>query len=188
MHGVLMSAAFAILYPIGAVSIRSFSFKGLIWFHAGWMVFTYLIVLAGTAFGVDLARKRDVFGSSHVIIGLVVIASLLLQPITGFLHHRIYKTKGSRSGTTRAHIWLGRTVLTLGITTGGTGLNLAGTPNSGKIVYGVLAGVTWLTWITVVAFDFSKKAKGVKGGSSSMYQLRARPNILSSPRSGAEEA
>jgi len=46
-HAILLPLAFVIFYPLGAMAIRLARFKGLVWLHAGWMIFTYLVVLGG---------------------------------------------------------------------------------------------------------------------------------------------
>jgi hypothetical protein len=46
-HAILLPLAFVVFHPLGAMAIRISSFKGLVWLHAGWMIFTYLMVLGG---------------------------------------------------------------------------------------------------------------------------------------------
>jgi hypothetical protein len=82
-HAILGPLAFVIFYPIGAILIRGFSFPGLLWFHAGWMVFTYVMVLTCMGLGVWIAVTSDQLDAYHSIIGLVVVGALLLQPLTG---------------------------------------------------------------------------------------------------------
>jgi hypothetical protein len=171
-----MTIAFAILYPLGAIAIRLLSFKGLLWFHAGLMIFAYVVVLAGTGFGVNIAKSEDQMGSTHVGIGIFVVAGLLLQPITGWLHHRIFKKSGGPSKTTKVHVWWGRVVITLGIVCGGTGLQLAETPMNGKIVYGVVAGVMWITWIATSVLVARNKGRSAEDREMKLSQLSNRQN------------
>lgn len=58
-HGVLMSLAFVIFYPMGAIIIRLLSFKGLVWVHAGTQVFAYTLALAGMGIGVWFTQNSD---------------------------------------------------------------------------------------------------------------------------------
>lgn len=148
-HAVLGPVAFAILFPTGAILIRVLSFKGLVWLHAGWMISTYAVVLLTMSLGVWMAVKSDLIGTYHAIIGLVVVGSLLLQPITGLVHHRIIKRTGRPNFATYPHIWWGRTVITIGIINGGLGLGLAGETAKYEIIYGVFTGIIWLTWMMV---------------------------------------
>ena len=54
-HGVIMSAAFVLFFPIGAVLIRLFSFPGLVWVHAATQGFAFLVALVGLGLGVYVA-------------------------------------------------------------------------------------------------------------------------------------
>lgn len=150
VHGILGPVAFVIFYPLGAITIRILRFPHIVWFHAGWMVFTYLIVLASMGMGVWLAVASDQLSTYHAIIGLVVVGCLLLQPITGFLHHRLYKSRGRPNAATSPHVWWGRAVITLGIINGGLGLRLAANTRNGEIAYGVVAGFMWVLWMGIV--------------------------------------
>ena len=54
-HGVIMSTAFVLFFPIGAVLIRLFSFPGLVWVHAATQGFAYLVAVVGLGLGVYIA-------------------------------------------------------------------------------------------------------------------------------------
>ena len=56
-HGVLMSLAFVIFYPLGAVLIRVLGGKGAIQIHAGTQAFAYILALAGFGMGVWIAKN-----------------------------------------------------------------------------------------------------------------------------------
>ena len=54
-----------------------------------------------------------------------------------------------------AHVWVGRTVLLLGIINGGFGLQAAENSVGGEIAYAVVAGVSFLAYVgimTVIAY------------------------------------
>jgi hypothetical protein len=89
--------------------------------------------------------------NKHPIIGIVVFAVLILQPVFGLLHHIFFKKHGSRTLWSYVHIWLGRGAITLGIINGGLGLQLADSMHmssrGGIIAYGVIAGFMWLAWV-----------------------------------------
>ncbi|THZ25815.1 hypothetical protein D6C90_09129, partial [Aureobasidium pullulans] len=63
-HGVLASLAFVIFFPFGAISIRLFSFRGLLWFHAIVQVLAYLIYIA--AF--DCRKIGSAFYQSNITV------------------------------------------------------------------------------------------------------------------------
>jgi hypothetical protein len=58
-HGILAGLCFAILFPLGAISIRLFSFPGLVWFHAGLQIMAQIIFIIAFALGITLAREQD---------------------------------------------------------------------------------------------------------------------------------
>lgn len=54
-HGIIMGLTFALLFPSGALLIRMFSFKGLVWVHAGFQIFAYALAIVGLGLGVFIA-------------------------------------------------------------------------------------------------------------------------------------
>lgn len=164
-HAIMASIAFVILYPLGAIGIRLLSFKSLVFIHAGWMLFTYSIVIASAGLGIWMAVLCGQMSEPHAIIGLVVLGGLLIQPVTGLTHHLLYKRVGRPNAATYPHIWWGRAIITLGIINGGLGLQLAANTKAGEIVYGVVAAIIWLVWMGVIVLAFlrSRNAKGETG-------------------------
>ena len=150
-HGVLASLAFVILFPAGAITIRLASFPGVVWLHAAFQIFAYLVYIAAFGLGVYIASEMEMLDHHHPIIGIVVFIAILLQPVFGFLHHSLYKKYQSRTLWSYVHIWLGRTSITLGIINGGLGLQWADSMNmsskGGIIAYAVIAAVIWLVWV-----------------------------------------
>lgn len=53
-HGVVAALAWAVFFPAGAISIRVFSFPGLVWFHAAWQILSFGLYVAGFGLGVYL--------------------------------------------------------------------------------------------------------------------------------------
>ncbi|THZ67103.1 hypothetical protein D6C88_08177, partial [Aureobasidium pullulans] len=90
-HGVLASLAFVIFFPFGAISIRLFSFRGLLWFHAIVQVLAYLIYIAAFGIGIYLATQIRRLDHAHPIIGIVVFVLIFFQPFLGYIHHRLFK-------------------------------------------------------------------------------------------------
>ena len=58
-HGTIMGFAFAFLFPVGAIVIRTGSFRKLPWVHAGIQMFAYILALAGLGLGVYIAIKPE---------------------------------------------------------------------------------------------------------------------------------
>ncbi|KAF2680400.1 iron reductase domain protein [Lentithecium fluviatile CBS 122367] len=153
-HGTLAALAMVILFPFGAIAIRLTSFTGLVWVHAAFQGFAYLVYIVAFGLGIYVANQYDLIDEAHPIIGIVVFICLFFQPIFGFLHHSLFKKYQSRTFWSYSHIWLGRSVITLGIINGGLGFELADKMNlsskSGMIAYSVVAGVVWLAWVAAI--------------------------------------
>lgn len=162
-HGVLASLAFVILFPSGSIAIRLASFPGIVWLHAAFQVFAYLVYIAAFGLGVYLATQLNVLNNYHPIIGIVVMVVIFFQPIFGFLHHSLFKKYGYRTFWSYAHIWLGRIAITLGIINGGLGLKLADSmrmsSRSGMIAYGVVAGFMWLLWVAAIVIGERRRKR-----------------------------
>ncbi|KAH7402255.1 hypothetical protein DE146DRAFT_460671 [Phaeosphaeria sp. MPI-PUGE-AT-0046c] len=182
-HGVLASLAFVILFPAGAIAIRLASFPGIVWLHAAFQVFAYIVYIAAFGLGVYLATQLNVLNNYHPIIGIVVMVVIFFQPIFGFFHHSQFKKLGHRTLWSHAHVWLGRIAITLGIINGGLGLKLADSmgmsSKSGMIAYGVVAGFMWLLWVAAIVIGERKR----KTASQS-----APPKYSQSQRHGSSEA
>lgn len=164
-HGTIMGFAFAFLFPLGAIIIRTSSFRGLVWIHAAIQAFAYLLALAGLGLGVYIAIYPDsqlTASNGHPIIGIIVVATLVFQPIGGLIHHYMYKKYHRRTIWAVTHVWWGRLIVTVGIINGGLGLMLSGNTIKGEIAYGVIAGVVWLIWMAVAVWG-QLRSKGTPG-------------------------
>ncbi|KAG9640289.1 hypothetical protein KCU95_g17900, partial [Aureobasidium melanogenum] len=161
-HGVLASLAFVVFFPFGAISIRLFSFPGLVWFHAIVQVLAYLVFIAAFGLGIYLATQIHLLNQAHPIIGIVLFILIFFQPILGFLHHRLFKKYKRRTFWSYAHIWLGRIIITLGIINGGLGLDLAHNSRKGEIAYGVVAGIVYLIYIISIFVGEAKRRRDRK--------------------------
>ncbi|KAI9749782.1 MAG: hypothetical protein M1815_002277 [Lichina confinis] len=155
-HGVLASLVFVMLLPIGAISVRVLSSPWLVKFHAAWQIFAMLVYVAGFGLGVYIADELAYLDNHHPVIGMVIFGVLFFQPILGQLHHSAFKKKGVRTLWSHAHIWLGRTIILVGIVNGGLGLRLADNTTVGKIVYAVVAALMGLAYFGSM---FYKKKK-----------------------------
>ncbi|TVY23976.1 hypothetical protein LHYA1_G008025, partial [Lachnellula hyalina] len=169
-HATLLPIAFVLLMPMGAMAIRLLSFKGLLWAHAGCMILAYSICIAGMGMGIWIALTVNKLNTYHAIIGLFVISALTLQPVTGLVHHLLYKKTGGKNAATYPHVWWGRAIVTLGIINGGFGLQLArkyaplaNGSRKGEIAYGVVAGPMWILWMSVIVFSSFKSREKQQG-------------------------
>jgi len=58
-HGTVMGLAFAFLFPLGAIIMRTLSFRGLVWVHAAIQIFAYILAVVGLGLGVYIAIYPD---------------------------------------------------------------------------------------------------------------------------------
>jgi hypothetical protein len=111
----------------------------------------------------------------HAILGTIIVALFLLQPLIGTCHHRLYLAGRSNRLLRLGHVWYGRLLIILAIVNGGTGLQLAENSPGGEKAYAVLAGVVGVVYLgVVVLWYWNGREKGNKeadaegnGGESS---------------------
>lgn len=96
----------------------------------------------------------------HPIIGVVVLALVVFQPLLGYLHHRQYKRTQTRTTVSHLHLWNGRVLLVLGIINGGLGLAVAGAPSTAKLAYTIVAAVMGGAWLLVTVVAGWRQARG----------------------------
>lgn len=187
-HGIIGPLVFAVLFPLGAIMIRLLNFRGLVYLHAAWQFIALLLALSTLGLGIWLARTEDYLHMSHPIIGIVAIAAVTIQPITGLAHHLLFRRTGRANIATYPHVWWGRAAITLGIINGGLGLKLSDNTTGGKIAYGVVAGVMWVTWMAISLFAMFRRhpnAAGEKGvNSPAVNSADGSPNAGGGRRMG----
>jgi len=128
LHGVLMSLAFVLIFPLGAVLMRLLKRFGFV-VHISLQILGSTVVVIGVAAGVYVSKRYNQtrgFGASHQVLGLVVFAALIVQVMLGSAHHRLYVRLRKETTIGVAHRCLGPAVIVLGLVNGGLGLDLAG--------------------------------------------------------------
>ncbi|KAL1297090.1 hypothetical protein AAFC00_004673 [Neodothiora populina] len=184
-HGVMAALAWVILFPFGSISIRSFSFPGLIWFHAIFQSLAYLVYIAAFGLGIYLAQNTVGLNQAHPIIGIVIFILVFFQPFLGFLHHKFFKTHSRRTVWSYGHIWLGRILITLAMINGGLGLQLSANSRTGEIAYGVIAGVVWVAYVASIIYGERKRKRTAPpsyGKSMQMERSRSSSGSPTGPR------
>lgn len=128
LHGVLMSLAFVLVLPLGALLMRLLRRMGFV-YHAGVQALGIALVVVGFAAGVyaskQYVRSRG-FASAHQGIGLVVFAALFVQAGLGLVQHRVFRRTKRETPMGVVHRFLGPVIIVLAIVNGGLGLNFAG--------------------------------------------------------------
>lgn len=150
----MASVSFVILFPIGAIALRLFSGPAVVWIHAGYMLFVYAVVFAALGMGIWMAVVGSMVGSTHAVVGIVVLGGLVVQPVTGWVHHVMYGKRGRPDLAEGVHVWWGRAVVVLGIVNGGLGLKLAMQSTKNKMIYGIVAGIIGLIWMVAIFIVF----------------------------------
>jgi len=159
-HAVMASLAFLVLFPVGGILIRVASFTGLIWVHAALQILAYIVYIIAFGMGIWIAVNGNYITEAHPIIGIVLFIIILMQPLSGWLHHRNFKKYGGRTTSSYAHIGIGRIAIILGMINGGLGLKLAGNTNTGHVVgYAVVAGVFGLAYILAIIYGERKRKR-----------------------------
>ncbi|KAK3713076.1 hypothetical protein LTR37_008761 [Vermiconidia calcicola] len=159
-HGVMASLAFVALFPIGGIIIRIASFTGLVWVHAALQVVAFLIYIVAFGMGVYIATEFRLLSSAHPIIGIALSIVLLGQPVTGWLHHSLFKKYSHRTLWSYVHIYHGRVAILLGIVNGGLGIQLAGDASKGStIAYAVIAAIMGVAYIAAVVIGERRRKR-----------------------------
>jgi hypothetical protein len=123
------------------------------------MGFTYSIALASIGMGIWIAITTQKLNTTHAVFGLFVVGALLLQPVTGLLHHSLFKRQDGPNAATYPHIWWGRAIVTLGMINGGLGFKLSDNSPSGVIAYRIISAFMWVAWMAVIVMAFLKSKK-----------------------------
>ncbi|KAL2131501.1 hypothetical protein VTI74DRAFT_4966 [Chaetomium olivicolor] len=159
VHGLIASFALVIFFPLGSILLRVLPQRWKVGMHVLMQAMGALLLCIAVALGIylvvvvklpigngNLLSNPDM--NYHPIIGLVVSGTLLLlQPIFGFIHHRLFKKVPVRQAWSYMHLFNGRLVITLGIINGGLGLWMAGASRGHKIAYIALSSILWSAWM-----------------------------------------
>lgn len=97
--------------------------------------------------------------NAHPIIGIVVFAMLLVQPLLGYIHHRQFKRYQRRKIASYLHLWDGRIAIVLGIINGGLGLRLAGASETLKLAYTIVAAITGGAWVILALLSECRRGR-----------------------------
>jgi hypothetical protein len=128
LHGVIMSLAFILVFPTGALLMRLLRKMGVL-FHAGVQSLGLVLAVVGFGTGVYIGRQYNRsrrFGTCHQALGLLVFAALLVQVGLGVMQHRVYRRTKRETMLGVVHRFLGPAIVILGLVNGGLGLDLAG--------------------------------------------------------------
>jgi hypothetical protein len=104
---------------------------------------------------------NDAYG--HGVLGTILTALLLLQPLIGQWHHSLYKRKSPgkkfNPWVRRSHVWLGRLLMVASIVNGATGIVLANNTPGGEKGYSAAAGIVGVIYIVIVLLWYWNRGK-----------------------------
>ena len=168
LHGLIMTVAFLILYPMGAILIRSGESRAFN-FHWTTQAFASVFVALGAVIGVMQSRSISV---THQYIGFAIIASIGMQILLGWRQHVRWLGTKSRSWFSTGHVWLGRTLLAAGYVNLVLGMILRryGRATLLALVVGIVAEVA-LLFFMMGRLKREQKTEGIRPGRSHNPEL-----------------
>lgn len=134
LHGFFMMTAFLLLFPAGAVAIRSGSDNS---FRYHWVIQVTGLVSVFSGAVIAIIMSDRIFGSPHQIAGLVIVGLLIIQVLLGWRHHVDFIRIFRRTWISYAHVSLGLVVLLAGWANVISGLVLYGFSKFGTIMIGL---------------------------------------------------
>ncbi|KAH6607968.1 hypothetical protein Trco_004281 [Trichoderma cornu-damae] len=148
LHGFFMMTSFLLLFPAGAVAIRSGSDKS---FKYHWVIQLTAMLSALSGAVVAIAMSDRIFGSPHQIAGLVIVGLVAVQAVLGWRHHVDFIRIFRRTWISYAHVSLGFVLLVSGWANVIAGLVLYG---FGKFGIALIALFILLEALGVGAWSF----------------------------------
>ncbi|KAG8835663.1 hypothetical protein FRC17_001852 [Serendipita sp. 399] len=156
-HGILMTVAFLILLPFGALQARLLRtiVPGKWWFGAHWIIqwpITAVLIIVGFALAVDEVGdlRTGQFSSTHKKWGLVIVLLYVVQCILGGVIHHLKPARVTRRPPQNyLHAILGITIIALAFWQVYTGFDgewesIGSEPVSNSI------RLWWKAWIVVI--------------------------------------
>ena len=170
-HGVLMMVAFITLFPFSALLLHLSPSSNVVTIHGGLQLFAVVVAIVGLGLGVSMARQIHNLAHYHIIIGIVVVASLVLfQPAMGLLQHRFFRKTGGKGPFAYMHRWFGRIMIISGVINVGLGFQFTGVgdpdaPRSAVIAVGVVAGIIGVFYILTLGYVNMMRRRGASAQS-----------------------
>ncbi|KAI8626503.1 hypothetical protein F5Y19DRAFT_445819 [Xylariaceae sp. FL1651] len=152
LHGILMTLAFMVLYPAGAVVIRNGSSRAFK-MHVGFQIVASCLCLAGLLLaGITIGDQLWAHLSQpHVQLGNALVFLVVVQIFLGWCHHRGYKRRQSTPKTTFSHLFVGRFLVLGGCVNMFLGLNTTGAPIL-AFIFGAAVTLADIAIVTALAY------------------------------------
>lgn len=179
VHGIFASLAFLVFLPVGAIIMRLGKFNNVLAVHVATQIFAWLLFITAFGLGLYYGITGNYMTETHPIIGIVLVAMLFVQPLSGWLHHRQFLRTGQRSATSHGHVWIGRVAIILGMINGGLGLELGGVETKYVIAYSVVAGVIGLVYIASIVYGEMARSRRTSVAGSHHEKMTSSPERIS---------
>lgn len=179
-HGVLASLAFLVFFPVGAIVMRLGKFNSVLKVHIATQILSWLLFITAFGLGLYYGITGNYMTEAHPVIGLVLVAMMLFQPLAGWLHHKQFLRTGQRSAASHGHIWTGRIAIILGIINGGLGLELGGVETRYVIAYSVVAGVMGLAYLASIVYGELARTRRPSVAESGREKINSSSPVRSS--------
>lgn len=115
IHAVCLAGSFLLLFPLGVIALRWFKSVKIHWML---QIFATVVCVLGLIIAIAFSAmdpEYKTFDQGHQIIGILAVIALIVQALLGYQHHRNYKKTGHRTVVSHTHLWIGRTVVVLGM-------------------------------------------------------------------------
>lgn len=96
----------------------------------------------------------------HPIVGIVILALVLVQPVLGWLHHRQFKIHQRRTIVSYLHLLNGRLLIVMGIVNGALGLKVSRASDMVKLAYTIVAGILGGAWLVITLLSEVRRSRG----------------------------
>ncbi|KAK0620908.1 hypothetical protein B0T14DRAFT_604408 [Immersiella caudata] len=167
LHGTFTSLAFTILYPCGALAIRSKS-KGAFRSHVTAQLLATSLIAVGVSVALYCLAAQgsigDYLSRPHVIVGISLVLLILLQILLGHRHHQAFIASRKASMATKGHTTVGYTIILGGCLNTWLGFNLAGLTRS-ITVFCLLLSLWDMSVIFVLLYKSHLGRKGPQEGT-----------------------
>lgn len=164
IHALCLCGALILLFPFGAILLRVYP-KSLRW-HWVNQTISSCIAFIGIVIGFYLSTmftKSQSYGSTHQILGIVILLAIIAQWGIGFWHHRLYKKTQTASVFGIVHRYFGFIVIILAIINGGIGLSWSYASNGVIVGYSIGVIIVSVTIIGLLGWARFKSNRGGKG-------------------------
>ncbi|EXJ66747.1 uncharacterized protein A1O5_09942 [Cladophialophora psammophila CBS 110553] len=168
VHGIMMGITVIIVFPFGSICWRLLdrvvSGRTLFRIHVCCQLLGLGMLISGFGLGAWVCIIHDeVYNDAygHAILGTILTALFILQPLIGQWHHYLYKSpsRKGRPWIRRFHMWLGRLLMAAAIVNGATGIVLAANTPGGEKGYGAAAGIVGVAYIAIVLLWYWNRSR-----------------------------